>query len=249
MKAAAILADLDERIAALRDPATAAIRGVRREVSRALGAEPSALVLAIADDLIERDVGYDRFIAYELVAAHPGAMGALGPGRLRQLGRGMDSWNDVDVFACYVAGPAWRSGRVTNDEIAQWARSNNRWWRRTAVVCTVALNNKARGGSGDAARTVALCTMVVEDRDEMVVKALSWALRELGKREPDVVEQFIEAREESLAPRVVREVRTKLRSGIKSPRPRKSSVRARSSIAKTAGDESARTLEREETES
>ena len=81
MKASAILADLDERIAALRDPATAAIRGVRREVSRALCTEPSALVLAVADDLIERDDGYDRFIAYELVAAHPGAMGALGPGR------------------------------------------------------------------------------------------------------------------------------------------------------------------------
>ena len=223
MKASAILADLDERIAALRDPATAAIRGVRREVSRALCTEPSALVLAVADDLIERDDGYDRFIAYELVAAHPGAMGALGPGRLRQLGRGMDSWNDVDVFACYVAGPAWRSGRVTDDEIAQWARSTNHWWRRAAVVCTVALNNKARGGTGDEARTVAVCTMVIEDRNEMVVKALSWALRELGKRDPDVVERFIHAHEKSLARRVLREVRTKLRSGIKSPRPRRSS--------------------------
>jgi 3-methyladenine DNA glycosylase AlkD len=60
--------------------------------------------------------------------------------------------------------------------------------------------------------------MMLADRDDMVVKAVSWALRELAKREPAVVERFVAKQEERLAPRVRREVRSKLRTGLKSPR-------------------------------
>jgi 3-methyladenine DNA glycosylase AlkD len=214
----ALLADLDARIARLPNPATAAVRTVRRAVSRELRDVPPATVLALADALIARDGDYDRFVAYELVAAHHASMAALGAAKLKRLGRDIDSWDDVDAFACFVAGPAWREGQVSDAEIARWARSPNRWWRRAAVVCTVALNNRARGGTGDAARTLALCTMVLDDRDDMVVKAVSWALRELAKRQPAVVERFISVHDERLAPRVRREVHSKLRTGLKSAR-------------------------------
>jgi 3-methyladenine DNA glycosylase AlkD len=205
-------------MARLANPATAEVRTVRRALSRELRAVPPATVLALADALIARDGHYDRFVAYELVAAHRESMDALGASALKRLGRNIDSWDDVDAFACFVAGPAWREGHVSDAEIARWARSPNRWWRRAAVVCTVALNNRARGGSGDAARTLALCTMVLDDRDDMVVKAVSWSLRELAKREPAVVERFMSAHDERLAPRVRREVRSKLRTGLKSAR-------------------------------
>ncbi|HUS10646.1 MAG TPA: DNA alkylation repair protein, partial [Pyrinomonadaceae bacterium] len=65
----------------------------------------------------------------------------------------------------------------------RWARSKNRWLRRTALVSTVPLNNKARGGRGDSERTLMICEMLLDDRDDMVIKALSWALRELSKRD------------------------------------------------------------------
>ena len=41
------------------------------------------------------------------------------------------------------------------------------------------LNLRAAGGTGDAERTLAVCAQLAADRDDMVVKALSWALREL----------------------------------------------------------------------
>src|SRR6202035_1489210 len=102
---------------------------------------------------------------------------------LKQLGRNLDSWAAVDTFACYLAGPAWREHQVPDSLILGWARSANRWWRRTALVCTVALNNQARGGRGDSERTLRICRTLVHDRDDMVVKAMSWALRELAKRD------------------------------------------------------------------
>ena len=102
----------------------------------------------------------------------------------------------------------------------RWATSADRWWRHAAIVSTVALNNKARGGHGDAQRTLGLCLVVIDDRDDMVVKAVSWALRELAKRDPAAVVNFLSAHEARLAARVKREVRNKLTTGLKTPRQR-----------------------------
>jgi 3-methyladenine DNA glycosylase AlkD len=124
----------------------------------------------------------------------------------------------VDCFACIVAGPVWREQQVADSLIQRWAHSEDRWWRRAAVVSTVPLNNKARGGCGDARRTLAVCRLVVADRDDLVVKALSWALRELAKREPKIVGRFLHTHRTVLAGRVVREVNCKLRTGLKNSR-------------------------------
>jgi 3-methyladenine DNA glycosylase AlkD len=139
---------------------------------------------------------------------------------VRKLGKGMDSWDDVDVFASYVTGPAWREGRISDSEIARWARSKDVWWRRTAVVSTVPLNNRARGGQGDPLRTLAVCRVLLDDREPMVVKAVSWALRELSKRDAGAVRKFIAKYDERLAPLVRREVRAKLTTGLKNPNSR-----------------------------
>jgi len=142
-------------------------------------------------------------------------MAALTPAILRRLARGLADWGGVDTFACYLAGPAWRDGRLPTKVVHQWAGSPDRWTRRVAVVCTVALNVRARGGHGDVRRTLALCRRVVADRDDMVVKALSWALRSLTAWAPDAVTAFLRRHESVLAARVRREVGTKLRTGRK----------------------------------
>ena len=89
------------------------------------------------------------------------------------------------------------------------------WWRRTALVCTVALNVKARGGDGDAHRTLQICSLLVSDRDPVVVKALSWALRALAPVDRDVVASFLRRHERELSRVVLREVETKLETGRK----------------------------------
>jgi 3-methyladenine DNA glycosylase AlkD len=124
----------------------------------------------------------------------------------------------VDTFSLYLSGPAWRDHRVPDSLIRSWARSRDRWWRRAAVVSTVALNSKARGGTGDAKRTLMICEMLKADRDDMVEKAVSWALRELAKRDPSSAREFISAHKALLGARVVREVRNKLTTGLKNPR-------------------------------
>ena len=113
-----------------------------------------------------------------------------------------------------MSGPAWRE-RPIGDAESPGGRDADRWCG-ARLVSTVL--SRARGGSGDAARTLAICQMALDDQDPMVVKALSWALRELTKRAPADVEQFLDAHGDSVASLVRREVRSKLRTGLKAAR-------------------------------
>jgi len=49
---------------------------------------------------------------------------------------------------------------------------------------------------------------------------MSWALRELAKRDPESTRRFLAEHREQLAARVVREVENKLTRGVKNPRRR-----------------------------
>lgn len=213
----AIESEISARVAALTRYDTASIRNLRREFSRQLANTAPELVIELALDLTHSG-NVPRFVAYELIQHHPAAMKSLKAKALEDLATGNNSWEQVDAFACYLAGPAWRERQVSDALICRWARSKDRWRRRTALACTVALNNKTRGGRGDTLRTLMICEMFTADRDDMVVKALSWALRELSKRAAGPVRKFLQEHEGALAPRVVREVNSKLQTGLKNPR-------------------------------
>lgn len=194
-----------------------AARALRRDWTKRLKALSGRELLAIAEEVQRHGETYGRFLATELIHFHPEARSLLNAATLRRLGEGMASWDAVDVFACFLSGPAWREGEINDAEIHRWAKSPDRWWRRAALVSTVTLNNKTRGGAGDPERTLAVCAMLIQDRDDMVVKAFSWALRELAKRDAASVRRFVERHREVLAARVVREVGNKLRTGKKNP--------------------------------
>ncbi len=212
--------DIRSAIAALPSQRVGAVRELRREFTRRLKAAPARTVVQTTLRLMEGTGLTERFVAYELVLFHKAALASLGPRDLQRFGQGMDRWEATDTFGCYLAGPAWREGQVPDALIARWARSHDRWWRRAALVSTVPLNNQARGARaerGDAARTLGICALLVHDRDDMVVKALSWELRELSRHCPAAVREIMRAHAAALAPRVRREVDNKLRTGLTNP--------------------------------
>jgi len=213
-----VVAEIVAQLRQLPDLSAQPVRALRRQFSRHLAkAEPEVLV-EIGRRLLLRSGFHYRFVAYELISQHRQALRSLHEAELVALADTLDSWAAVDTFALYLAGPCWRERQVPDSLIETWSKSKDRWWRRTALVCTVALNSKARGGSGDTKRTLKICRMLVSDRDDMVVKALSWALRELGERDRQAVRKFLTEHESKLASRVLREVQNKLTTGLKNPR-------------------------------
>ncbi len=212
-----LVEEIRRSLAAMPCKDAPSFRLVRREWSRRLKDSPGASVIALAKQLVPLGF-WERIFAYETIVHHQAALNALTKRDVVSLGKAIHSWGETDSFAVYIAGPAWRERNISDHVVQSWARSSDRWWRRAALVSTVPLNNRARGGHGDVSRTLKICRMLIRDHDDMVVKALSWALRELSKRNPAAVRTFVKRYDEQLAPRISREVTNKLRTGLKNPR-------------------------------
>jgi 3-methyladenine DNA glycosylase AlkD len=176
-------------------------------------------VLELASRLYELNEHRYMWAGNIIIRRHPTALRRVRWRFLEPIGNLTDDWGKVDIFA-WLAGPAWRAGQLSDARVMRWTRSKNRWWRRAALVCTVQLNRRTLCGTGDTPRTLAVCEVLAGDRDDMVVKALSWALRDLIARDREAVERFLQKHEGQLPALVKREVLSKLTTGRKNP-PRK----------------------------
>jgi 3-methyladenine DNA glycosylase AlkD len=170
-------------------------------------------------DLIKRLIDKNIFelqqIAFEYLQAEKNLYRSLTERYIESIEKNLDNWISVDYFGAIVVGCAWREGFISTEKVKSYIKSDNFWIRRIAVVATVSLNQKARGGLGDSKRTLEICSLVVDDHEDMIVKALSWALRELAKIEKEPVIEFVNKYENQLHKRVLREVINKLETGLK----------------------------------
>lgn len=195
-----------------------AVRAVVRELTRTTKDQSPNVVLQLALALSTRGSIEGRQVGYELIERRPDALALLTRATIERLGRGNDNWASVDAFAASVTGPAWRSKRLSDADVMAWAQSPDPWWRRTAIVSTVSLNTRSRGGLGDARRTLRICRAVLPGLTPMLAKALSWALRTLAPHDAAAVSAFLERHRDVIPASVRREVTTKLTTGKKSAR-------------------------------
>jgi hypothetical protein len=198
-------------------PPLLAVRARAKTIARELRSDNAALIaraLAAAGD-------GDEQLGFELFRAAPKAAATMTRMQVESLLPVLHDWCSTDCFGCFVSGVAWREGALTDKHILAWTRAKALWTRRAALVSTVPLNLNARGSKapkGDAVRTLAICERLVDDHEDMVVKALSWALRTLAPKDPAAVRAFLVRHEARLASRVLRETRNKLTTGLKNPK-------------------------------
>ena len=191
------------------------IKGVLRGIREQYADWSPSDWISLCKALVATNVFECQVLAFELIGRDRKLLNALEYRDLNALGRNLDNWASVDHYAVGIFGVLWGRGVVKDSHIDALLKSDNFWDRRVAVVSTVALNLKSRGGKGDTPRTIAVCERVVDDHHDMIQKALSWALRELSKRDRKAVYSFMEKYEKRLANRVVREVNHKLEFGTK----------------------------------
>src|SRR5690242_9359987 len=107
MNLAALVAEIEARAEALPVRNVPALRALRREYSKRIEQLPARDVIRIAASLIAHGRVH-RFIGDEFIATRPDVLGTLDRAQLEKLGSGISSWDEVDCFACYLSGPAWR---------------------------------------------------------------------------------------------------------------------------------------------
>jgi 3-methyladenine DNA glycosylase AlkD len=226
-----LVAEVEKEILSAGSSSVPILRAIRKNISLKIKPLDRRIVIEAALALMSRNRVH-RFIPYELVQNHPAAMEGISRAEIEQLGEGMGSWSEVDSFGCFVSGPAWAAERIRDSKIKGWAKSSDRWHRRAALVSTLALNGRPLARDSTK-RTLEICQMLVSDRDYMVVKAMSWALRRLGTVDPEAARSFVNQHSEQLASLIVREVNRKLETGRKDGRKGFTAVSAKESRGKS----------------
>jgi 3-methyladenine DNA glycosylase AlkD len=90
--------------------------------------------------------------------------------------RFINNWDLVDTSAGPIVG-GWLAVQPEAGVLSRLARSKHPWSRRVAMIAT--FHGIARGDHREAIR---IARMLVQDREDLMQKAVGWMLREVGKR-------------------------------------------------------------------
>lgn len=103
-----------------------------------------------------------------------------------QHSQAVNNWDLVNCSAEHIVG-AWVLRHPSQRKLLfKLADSKLLWDRRIAVVATFALLKQ-----GESAELFALTDQLMDDKHDLMHKAVGWMLRELGKRNWGVVETFL----------------------------------------------------------
>jgi len=99
--------------------------------------------------------------------------------------RFVNNWDLVDASAEHIVG-AWLSGR-DKAPLDKLARSPFLWERRIAIVSTFHTIRHR-----EYSDTLRMAERLLADTEDLIHKAVGWMLREVGKRDQQVLEAFLQ---------------------------------------------------------
>jgi 3-methyladenine DNA glycosylase AlkD len=202
-----------QRVHGVRTPDSRRLaKAWRREHSEAVPEE----VLALVDSLWEGDSRDERVLGLEILVLHPGVIRGLTREWFDRRRPDIDNWGVCDFLAVRILGP-WTE--AAPDERLPYLESlvgdSRVYSRRLGLVASVHLN---REGPGFGCWTLEQVDRLLDEREPMVTKAISWVLRQMTRHQADEVALYVESRGERLAALPRREVLNKLRTGRKNGR-------------------------------
>ena len=101
--------------------------------------------------------------------------------------RCINNWDLVDSSAPYIVGPYLEAGEKT--VLYAFARSDDLWQRRIAMMATF---HFIRNGSFGTA--LELADILLNDKEDLIHKAVGWMLREVGNRDVGAEKAFLKSR-------------------------------------------------------
>ena len=96
----------------------------------------------------------------------------------------VNNWDLVDSSAHKILG-VWLVDK-DRDVLFELAESESLWERRISIISTFAFIDR-----GDLVDALALAGALVDDGHDLIHKASGWVLREVGKKDRSVLEEFL----------------------------------------------------------
>jgi 3-methyladenine DNA glycosylase AlkD len=163
-------------------------RGIKVPVLRQLVKKYSGLPIADAEKLLHESHHEDRMLGLLFLAAEF----EKGDADIRQRIYGLylantrfiNNWDLVDVTAPHIVGAHLFD--KTRSPLRRLARSGLLWERRIAIVATFYFIRRNQFDD-----TLEIAGMLLDDRHDLMHKAVGWMLREVGKRDLAAAEGFL----------------------------------------------------------
>jgi len=122
-----------------------------------------------------------------------------------------NNWDLVDLVAPYILGDYLeRHPRHAEVIVMQLALSETLWKQRAAIVATLPMVRK-----GNFDLTLELASMFEAHPHELMHKACGWLLREIGKKNPQTLDEYLHRHAADMAPTALRYAIEKLDPAIR----------------------------------
>ena len=144
--------------------------------------------LAAARALWVPPVHERRCAAVDLLDRHTALLRAADLALVERFIRQSRTWALVDWLAIPVAGALVERLPELETELDRWAADPDFWVRRSALL---ALLPPLRRGAGDFPRFSRSADAMLDEREFFIRKAIGWVLRELAKKRPALVVDWL----------------------------------------------------------
>ncbi|MFW9810001.1 MAG: DNA alkylation repair protein [Candidatus Thorarchaeota archaeon] len=121
-----------------------------------------------------------------------------------------DTWGIVDPLCSPCIGSLILRDFKIEGTLKSWRTSRNFWRRRASVLPYLYLTLKTQYKLEYSGKILDAVTPHISDQEFFVGKAAGWVLRELSKREPDLVRRYFEKNKDKMTKLVFREGSKKL---------------------------------------
>jgi len=208
-----MVAPTAQRVHGIRTPDN---RRLAREWRRAHRDVDQAVVLSLVEVLWNAESRDERALGLEILNLHPNLVRDLEVARFDRWRLDIDNWGVCDFLGTRILGP-WVEAEPEDRlrYLEQLVGDAHLYSRRLGLVASVYLNT---GGTEYGEWTLSQVDRLIDERDPMITKAISWSLRQMTRHQASIVEAYVDSRTDRIAALPRREVRNKLRTGRKSGR-------------------------------
>jgi 3-methyladenine DNA glycosylase AlkD len=148
-------------------------------------------LMRLVKTLWRRPVFETRMLAVLLLETNQALLQPADIALLERLIRESKTWAFVDELAVAITGPLLQRSPELAWTLDRWAEDQDFWVRRAAML---ALLLPLRHGQGDFLRFARYADAMLAEREFFIRKAIGWVLRETGKRQPDLVYEWLRPR-------------------------------------------------------
>ena len=162
--------------------------GIKVPIQRSIAKKYSGLSLPKIQELLKSKIHEHRLIGLIILSNKYKQAGEEDKANIFNFylknTKNINNWDLVDVSAQNIVGPFLFDKK--KNILYDLAKSNILWERRIAIISTFDFIRKE-----EFQDTLALSEILMDDKHDLIHKAVGWMLREVGKKDEIILEEFL----------------------------------------------------------